>query len=493
MSRRGLPPSAPVSPVSPVSPRAGRASRGSAARAPRWHIWLLWGLMLATLPAVNPHVRSDGNEYYAYVRSIVIDHDLRFDNEYARAEDTFREAMTGELGMSPAGYRRNIASVGPSLLWTPFFLAAHGAVHVMQARGDAVLADGYSWPYLWACAAGTALYAFLALWLSYRMALRFAAPTAALFATVAIWLASSLPVYLYFLPFHAHAMAMFSVAWFLWNWFRVRDGSDGRGRWFVWGLSAGLVVATYYINGLVLLAALIECVLRAFKPRQCVPTIIGGLIFSAGLILVVLPGLAIKGMLDGSWLATGYGDELFFWRDPRLFAVAFSPEHGAFLWTPILLLAVVGLLWLIRRSPVVGTIVGVTFAVFYYALASYRGWHGHSAYGSRFLVALTPFFIFGLAALADAVCGTHRRRWMTAWGIAAVFVAWNAGFMLQWGTNLVPNRGAVDFAVVARNQVTVVPRAAWEFLNQYFRERAAVVRDVERADMPERQKFDLKR
>jgi len=168
--------------------------------------------MLASLPVVNPHIRSDGNEYYAYVRSIVIDHDLQFDNEYARGEDTFKEALGGELGISPSGYRRNIASVGPSLLWTPFFLAGHAAAHMMAARGQAVPVDGYSWPYLWACAGGTAFYAFLGLWFSYRLALRFAAPGPALFATILVWLASSLPVYLYFLPFHAHAMAMFSVA-----------------------------------------------------------------------------------------------------------------------------------------------------------------------------------------------------------------------------------------------------------------------------------------
>jgi len=65
--------------------------------------------------------------------------------------------------------------------------------------------------------------------------------------------------------------------------------------------------------------------------------------------------------------------------------------------------------------------------------------------------------------------------------------------MLQWGTNLVPNRGPVDFAVVARNQVTVVPRAAWDFLQKYFRHRDAAVHDLERDDVPERRRYELKR
>lgn len=476
------------------APREARAPRGAGARAPRWHSAVLWLLMLATVPMLNAHIRSDGNEYYAYVRSLVIDHDLRFDNEYARGEATFRAAMDGELGISPSGYRRNIASVGPSLLWTPFFLGAHAATRVMQLRGQDVPRDGYSWPYLWACAFGSAFYAFLGLWMSYRMALRFASPGAAFLATIAIWLASSLPVYLYFLPFHAHAMAMFAVAWFLWNWLQVRDGRDGRWRWLLWGLAGGLVVATYYINGLVMLVAVFECLARAFKPKQFVPTVVAGLVFLAGVALVSVPGLAIKGLLDGSLFATGYGGTLFFWRDPRLLAVAFSPEHGAFSWTPVLLLAVIGMAWMVRRQPLTGTMVVITTAVFFYAVAAYRAWHGHSSYGNRFLVALTPFFVWGLAALIDAACGSgQRRRWIGAWTVVALLIVWNAGFMLQWGTNMVPNRGPVDLVVVARNQFTVVPTAAWEFLSQYFRERAAVVNAVEQADGPERWRYDLKR
>jgi hypothetical protein len=471
-----------------------KAARVATPRAPRWHGWLLWGLMLATLPLLNAHIRSDGNEYYAYVRSVILDHDLRFDNEYARGEDTFRAAMDGELGVSASGYRRNIASVGPSLLWTPFFLAGHAAAQVLQSRGQTVPLDGYSWPYLWASALGTAFYAFLGLWFSYRLALRFATPGAALLATIAIWLASSLPVYLYFLPFHAHALAMFTVAWFLWNWFAIRDGRDSRWRWFLWGLSGGLVVTTYYINGIILLVALLEAMLRLFRPKQFVPTVIAGLVFVAGVGLVLLPGLAVKGVLDGALFATGYVGDLFFWREPRLLAVAFSAEHGAFLWTPVLLLASIGAIFMVRRQPLLGSVALASGLAFYYAVASYRSWHGHSAFGSRFLIALTPLFIWGLAALLDAVCGTaNRRRWMAAWAVVGLLIAWNAGFMLQWGTNMVPNRGPVNFAEVTRNQFTVVPRAAWQFLSHYFRDRASAVRDVERADVPERSRYQLKR
>ena len=54
---------------------------------------------------------------------------------------------------------------------------------------------------------------------------------------------------------------------------------------------------------------------------------------------------------------------------------------------------------------------------------------------------------------------------MAAWAVVGLLIAWNAGFMLQWGTNMVPNRGPVNFAEVTRNQFTVVPRAAWQFFS----------------------------
>ena len=44
---------------------------------------------MLTLPFVNPYIRGDGNGYYAYVRSVVIDGDLRFENEYRRGDPAF--------------------------------------------------------------------------------------------------------------------------------------------------------------------------------------------------------------------------------------------------------------------------------------------------------------------------------------------------------------------------------------------------------------------
>lgn len=477
------------------SKRSASASARSSGRsaAPWWQSPLLWLVMLASVPAVNPHIRSDGNEYYAYVRSIVIDHDLRFDNEYDHAEPTFKLAEEIDLTISPSGYRRNIATIGPSLLWSPFFLAAHAGVHIAQTRGSQIPADGFSWPYVWACAFGTAFYAFLGLWMSYRLAMRFAAPPAALLATIVVWLASSVPVYVYFLPFHAHAMGLFSVALVLTMWLSIRDGRDTRGRWFMWGMAGGLAIITYYLNGVVLIVALAECLIRLGRPRGIVQALTNGLVFLAGLAVLVAPALAIKGLIEGSWFATGY-HPMFFWTSPRLVETAFSTQHGVFLWTPVLLLAVVGLLVAIRRQPFLGSMLLVSGALFFYAVASYYGWHGYSSYGSRFMVSLTPIFVCGLAALVDALVGRRGRvAWVGAAAVGVLAILWNFGLMLQWGTNIIPNRGPVDFRQAVTNQVTIVPRAAAAFVVRYFQDRRALVHEVEQGDLDEHGAYRAKR
>src|SRR5262245_66022771 len=68
---------------------------------------LLFLLFLLSLPIVNPHIRGDGNEYYAYVRSLIIDGDLQFENEYRRGD----KAFMGEIGRASCRERVEVLLV----------------------------------------------------------------------------------------------------------------------------------------------------------------------------------------------------------------------------------------------------------------------------------------------------------------------------------------------------------------------------------------------
>ena len=464
------------------------------------HTLALAALFVLSLPLVNPYVRGDGNGYYAYVRSMVIDGDLDFENEFRRAEPSFREVYFDEQGgvrpwmRAPTGKLINQWVVGPSILWLPFFLAAHAVVGVLNLFSANIPADGFSAPYRWFCALGTAAYGWLGLILMRGPASRLASERGALMALLAIWWASSLPVYMYFLPFHVHALSAFAVSLFLWYWLRVRlFGFEAR-RWAVWGLMAGLMVDVYYLNAIVMLPAAVELFARPTGRGRpgAVPTLRAAIAFGVGALVASAPHFVIKWIVHGSPLSTGYRDE-FFWTTPRLWQVAFAPEHGLFVWTPVLLVALVGLAGLCRRDARIGGAMLAAFAVFYYAVASYQNWHGQSSFGNRFFVSLTAMFVLGVAWAAAWVERTRPRARPLAVAVLAILMAWNVGFMFQWGANLVPSRGPVDFRTVALNQVTVVPQKIARFAWRYFTDRRGLTSEVEQQDQRERLGYELKR
>jgi hypothetical protein len=460
---------------------------------------ILLAVFVASLPLVNPYVRGDGNGYYAYVRSAVIDHDLQFENEYRRGDPDFLGVVfrysDGHLRdhmRMPTGFVRNQWSVGSSLLWAPFFLEAHAAVLVLGELGLQVPPDGYTLPYRAACAFGTALYAFLGLLLAHRTARLFVSESAALWATLAVWSASSLPVYMYFLPFHVHALAAFVVSAFLWYGTKTRPlagESRATSQWIRWGLLGGLMVLVYSVNALILLFAVLEW-LREWRGQRRVADALGrGVRFAAAGLLVLSPHFAIKWLLHGSPLRTGLLTSVF-WDAPRLREVAFSAEHGFFLWTPVLVLAAAGLVLLFRRDrPLAGALIA-TLLAFYYFIASYEVWHGASAFGSRFFVSFTPMFILGLGVTIDVV--QERLRGLSAPARTAAVVVplalltlWNVGLVFQWGTGLIPREGPVDFRAVARNQITAVPARLAGVALRYFRDRDGVVREhADEASLP---------
>lgn len=464
---------------------------------------MLLGLFVLSLPLVNPYLRGDGNGYYAYLRSAVIDRDLDFENEFRRGDPLFRELYFDERGdvrpsmRAATGRVVNQWAVGPAILWLPFFLAAHVLVFVANVFSAGIPADGFAAPYRWLCAIGTACYGWLAIALGYAIAARVTGARAAVLAALAIWWASSLPVYMYFLPFHVHALSAFAVALFVWYWLDTRSHGLAPRRWAVWGLTAGLMIDVYYVNALFVLLAAIELVahrLRAGSSRVS-PTAIAIAAFAAGALVATAPHFAVKWIVHGWPLATGYRDE-FFWTSPRLWQVGFSAEHGLFLWTPVVLLAIAGLVVQGRRDARVGGALLAVFVLFYCVVACYQNWHGQSSFGNRFFVSFTAVFVMGTAiAIETTERALGRVKGLRPLTAAAVtlLVAWNAGFVFQWGAKLVPNRGPVDFGVVARNQVTVVPRRLADFAWRYLIDRRGLTGEIEEQDRLDQRHYDLKR
>src|ERR1700674_2712892 len=344
---------------------------------------LLVLLFLLSLPFLNPWVRGDGVGYYAFARAPLIEHSLDFTKDYQSANASFRNGRLDEFGQPKSDFRTstghldNHFTVGPAILWMPFLLLAHAGVLLARALGSSVAADGFSAPYRITMALATAFYGFLGLLLAFRLSRQYVEERWALLATLSIWWASSLPVYMYFNPSWSHAHSSFAVALFLWYWHQTRS-SRSLAQWLILALITGLMLNVYYANAMVLAVLAIEVARQyffAFRSEasaapNSVPRIpelvLRHSLFAAVLLLCLLPTFITRYLVYGSPFESAYTPlKHWNWFSPYFLAVLFSSNHGLFAWTPILLLAIAGLFIFWRWQRRVGTPFLVAFLAFY--------------------------------------------------------------------------------------------------------------------------------
>ena len=474
-----------------------RSLRWPVAHRPVWGLCLMF---LLSLPLANPYVHGDGVGYYAYARALLIQGDLRFEEDWRRANEGFSQARMGTDEQLQAdqytetGHISNIFTIGPAILWSPFLVSAHVAVLVTHELGGTVPADGFSWPYRMAMALGTACLGFLSLLLSFELVRKYVEERWAFLATLGVWTASSLPVYMYFNPSWSHAHSAFVVALFLWFWERTRPDRTF-GQWVVLGLVGGLMLNTYFPNGIFLLLPLIEALRGYFhslrrKDLVAVRRQLGrNGVFTLVLILAVVPTLVTRAIVFGGPFRFGaYGTLPWDWSAPHRWEVLFSSNHGLLSWTPLIALAILGLLCAHDRAREISAYCGAAFLGFYYVISSYPYWDGMSSFGNRFFISLTPVFILGLGLLFQRAgrLFSPRSGTIALAGLVGILALWNGGFIFQWGTQIIPARGPISWKQMAHNQFFVVPGRIAGDLGHYILRRDSLMERIEDRDLDRR-------
>jgi len=401
-------------------------------------------LLLASVPLVTPRIaESDAVEYFSYLPSLVLDHDLDFADEYTVFYNEDPEGRAGFketfLDRSTAtGLKLNFGPIGTALLWSPFYLAAHLVV------GSE---DGMSQPYRTAVAIASALYAAIGLFLCYRLARRYATPFASLAAVVALWWGTPVAYYMYVAPGMSHAASLFAVAVFfsLWPW----AASGGVSRWAVWGASAGLMALVREQDLFFAAAALIAVLGLRDRLKRLVA-------FGASAFLVFLPQLAVYQVLNGEPLPSAHIQDKMIRYSPHFFEVLFSIEHGLFFWSPILLLFFAGGLWMLKKERVAGLVLLAAFLAQVYISGAVDSWTQAGAFGARRFVGATPIFAVWGAFVFAALEPRIRR-----FGVAAVvsfFMLWNVSLMIQFGLGLMCRQRLVWSQIVHNHLHEVPPR-----------------------------------
>jgi hypothetical protein len=433
------------------------------------------------LPLLSPRIYAvDSVQYYAYLRSIVLDGDLDFTNEY-----TYFDQANPHAGIAGAllhktdpitGQPINVAPIGTAILWSPAFLIAHGGVLLGRALGSTVPANGYSAPYIWAITIATALYGLGGLLLAYQLARRYTGVWAATVAVIVCWLASPIIFFMYISPPWSHVPSLFMTSAFITYWVWTREHRTTI-QWLILGALGGLMTLCREQLGIFMLLPALEAVgnyWRTARQRQWTAfwrLLSHHLLFLAVVAVSLIPQFLVYRVLNGRWGPSSHVSGKLRWDSPHFFDTLIDPAHGAFMWTPIWLVGLAGLVLLWRRDRGLTLLLGAAlFAQVYINGAFVPTWHLSGSFGFRRLIETTPIFILGVALLLD------RIRWprFLIVGLSALLIAWNVGLLAQWSLPPRPIRDGLVWEGMLTRQLAI-PVEGWQKLPSLLFERCKYV------------------
>jgi hypothetical protein len=92
-----------------------------------------------------------------------------------------------------------------------------------------------------------------------------------------------------------------------------------------------------------------------------------------------------------------------------IFGLLLSPYRGVFWYSPILILAILGLFKFRSQFPILTRLILVVCGVQVLAYCAWWSWHGGIVWGGRFLIPVLPIFALALAPIVDSAL--HNRRY----------------------------------------------------------------------------------
>jgi len=357
----------------------------------------------------NEVIQNDVISYYAYLPATFIFHDLNFDFIKNLPAD-----FEGQIWVQTAPNGKPILrmTMGMAILWIPFFLIAHAMAHIL---GVSTL--GYSWPYSLSIFVATLFYLFIGLLFLRKTLLRYFSEVATAVTLILVVFSTNMLYYVISEPGMTHVYNFGLISAFIWfslRWIEVLTPSasdelvPGTGRVGVrlsilLGLLAGIIVLIRPVNILVLLfPALIGITsLKGFTERiqknWKLILIAGGTAF-----LVLVPQMIYWKLQTGHFLFNSYMDQgKFYFFKPHVIDGLFSYRKGWLIYTPVMILAFLGFIWLKKYASHLVLPVLVFAIINIYVVYSWWCWWYGGCYGSRPMIDMYGIMAIPLAAFLE--------------------------------------------------------------------------------------------
>jgi hypothetical protein len=372
---------------------------------------------------------GDAFGYYLHLPATLLyfQSDLSFEQPWAVARSyapglqKYEDARNG-TPLTPTGRHLNKYPIGVPIMSLPFFALGHVAAWVTPYP-----ADGFSAPYRVLMGLGTICWVLLGFWWLFGLLERYFSTSTAVVTTLTLGLATNLFYFTVYNNYMAHPYVFAAVCGLLHCTVRYFDAPSWRRAAWV-GAAVGLVglvrlhdlvvVAIPIFWGLFASRGVVSWVVFWFKNAVHVVAAV-----AAG-AAVLFPQMAYFRLMAGQWYYYAYAGEKFNFEEPHIVEGLTSFSNGWFIYTPVMVFSILGIVLLRRRAVDALVPILVILPIHVFVTYSWWCWNYVNGFGSRPMVDLYPLLAFPLAAFFQ-VWSRFLLKKMFNWLVLLVFGALN--------------------------------------------------------------------
>lgn len=376
-----------------------------------WILCFIIAVIRLLLPYENV-LTWDVFGYYLYLPAKFIYHDLGL------TDMTWLKSIMTEYTPSSTLYQVNILAdghgamrypCGIALLNSPFFFIAHAWAHLFHFAPD-----GFSTPYMVCYALGGIFYSIIGLIYFRKILVHFFDEKVATLTFILIVAGTNYFEQATLQNSLTHHFLFTLYAILIYNTIRWHADFKKQNAWMI-GLSLGLITTTRPNEMVSVLIPLLWNIYNKESIQQKLRSIAqypaGPLCAMAGLILALLPQLLYWKIYTGQWFYYSYDDPGvgFEFAHPYLFQFLFSFRKGWFLYTPLMLVAVLGFYYLYKKNKSIFVPTFIFFLLNLYIICSWSvWWYAGGSFSSRSIVSS-----YGVLALPlGYLISVNKRRWL---------------------------------------------------------------------------------
>lgn len=356
----------------------------------------------------------DTDQYYSYLPAAFIHKDLTFSfpNNYWLVEN--------QKGISMPR-----STMGMSYMYAPFFFIGHAIANLSDTHD----ANGYSLPYSLSIWYGSVIYFIIGAVFLYFALIRYVNHWLAAFVILLIFYGTNLLHYTFVegAMTHVYLFAVFSA--FIYFTIKWHDNYKSK-HLYVLALLYGLSIMIRQSEIFLILFFLFFGVydLNSAKGKLQLLLKHKKEFFFAFLIflLPIIPQIIFWRVYGGVWLMYYYAEEGFFFLDPKIYDFLFSYRKGWFVYTPIMLVAMIGVLCLKNKWKSLQAPIVILIVVSIYFLSSWWTWWFGGGLGMRAMIQYYCFLAFPLAALLE---WSFNRKWTLSFILPIVLAFGYFGYL----------------------------------------------------------------